>query len=166
MFAKEVIAMGWIDEIKKSEKATAEDERIKAELKLRNDRVLQAKAPDSYDALVSRLKADCSELEDRCKFSEVADIVRLTGNESPILRSAIKFMSVGHFVRVARSYSNNGITEVSSGVENLRMALLDDDSVAFITEQGDEYRLVSDVSRYLIMQVLQGKPQPAYERPY
>ena len=158
--------MDWIDEIKKSEKTAADDARIEAELKLRNHHVLQEKALDSYDALVAQLKSDCFELEDRCRFSEDADLARLTGNGSPILRVTIKFMPMGHFIRIARSYSSNGITEVRIGVENLRMDLMDDDSVAFLTERGEKYRLVSDVSRYLIMQVLQGMPRPAYERPY
>jgi hypothetical protein len=158
--------MGWTDEFKQAETAAQERSRIEAELQLRNDRLLSAKAPESRDALIAQLEADCSNLEGRCRLIHVASgSWELIGNGSPIRRSSIKFMPVGSFFRIAKTHSFDGISQYQEGIEKVRMELQAGGSVAFVTDQ-ETYPLVEQISRYLIMQVLQGKPQTTRERPY
>ena len=149
--------MNWIEELKQTETEDQQSARIQAELKLLEDRTFRAKAPESWDGLVDQLKVDCAELTGRCSIIQGADgSLELVGNSSPIRCYSIQFILVGHYIRVIRTYSHDGITNLPDGVEKIRLKLQPDDSISFLTDL-EEYRLVRQVSRYLITQVIRGR---------
>lgn len=152
--------MSWIDELKRQDLDALEQSRVDAELKVRDERMFRAAAPDYWSGLVAQLKADCAELG-RCRTTIESDVsVTLEGTEgSPIRTLAIQFMLDGHAIRIAHSHSNDGMSIHSDGVEKIRLELQSDDSIAFVTGI-ETYRIVTEVSRYLIMRAIQGR------RPY
>jgi hypothetical protein len=54
----------WIDKLKSDDETKTKASQQQSELRLRNDRVIAAKAPEFWDSLIKRIKADAAKLND------------------------------------------------------------------------------------------------------
>jgi hypothetical protein len=155
--SEERFALDRIEELKSSEAEDQNHPCTAAEVKFRDRHVREGQARESWGGLVAQLKADCSKLDGRCELIYGADSsLELIGDGSPIRCSSFQFMPVGHYIRIDKSYSHDGVSRLRDGIEKIRLELQSDGSVAFATSR-ETYR-VDQVSHYLIMQVLQERP--------
>jgi hypothetical protein len=143
-------ASEWIQELRLAEQKSKEDQRIADELRLRNDRMLCAKASQAWEALREQLKSDCAELSDRCEVTtDASGHLILSGKRLPLRCVGMTLNLDGHFIRAAKSYSEDGIIRHGDSIERIRMELQSDDSILFVGDRR-KMRTVSDLSCYLV----------------
>jgi len=149
--------VNWIEDFKKVKQEEAQRQSDRDAVRLLDERMFSAKAPEAWDALVDQLRMDCAQLSADCSFSKRADgAITVQSKQSPFYTVQLRFVPEGHFIRVAKSYSpDDGMTASSDGAEKITLKL-ESGSLVFFTLSG-EHRLVPEVSEYLIALILRPK---------
>ena len=156
------MADDWIDDLKKRDTTESEDERRREEIRLRNDRTIQAEAPEFWNALVERVKADCAKLLSRYPHrpdrqahvaQERAGLFVLEGKALPIRVVSLNLNLNSRSIRVTKSTRDQFGGHVPMAKEQIEIGIDPSDSLVFET-QGVEFRTTEDLAKYLFDFVL------------
>jgi len=147
----------WIESLRQDESEAEATSLVKAELKLRDDRMFREKAPLAWRGLIAQIRKDCADLDGRCEvIEETVNSLRLRGGSAPVRFLALRFNLNGHFILTAQTYSYDGITELPKESEIVNLSLQADDTIGFSINDRT-FRIVGELARYLIVYVISGK---------
>jgi hypothetical protein len=143
----------WIEEFERTEKETSERATIEAELAVRRARHYESIAPDWWADLMSQIEHDAARLQRSISVKKDSGLLIERADPQHILCVSVRPKLDAQQVRVAYSHSDNGITFDSDGVEVLKLAVNESGHIEAYGH-GAPFRLIADLSRYLLMQVL------------
>jgi hypothetical protein len=140
----------WAKNLRMADQIQRDSEKIKNELRASDQKMFLAKAPEYWQAILEQLKADCGELDDRCYIvSQFQNQIVIRGRSVPIRTVGLTFNIDGHFIKLVKTYSNDGADENKGGIERIYVKLQPDELIAFVGEFGT-ICTVQDLVPYLM----------------
>lgn len=149
----------WARGILRTTKQTELTEGIRAELRLRDERMFQSKAPGSWQAIVDKLRADCGLLGDLCQMSDIPmgqtmgnSGVLLQGNGTTIRMVSAQFDLNGHLIQVVRSHVRDGVS-VFDSKEFIKLKLQNDEIVFLVEDL--KFHTIEQVSNRIMASLIE-----------
>jgi len=150
----------WIDKIAEKDKAQAGQRQTQEELRLHRAKVISAKAPEWWDALIERLQADCSKLretfpDDRrrhCSVIRNGLDWELQGCKLPWKILNMRLNANGQSVDIVESVKEARDRTVPSGRDAIKIAVDSDEGLTF-TYRGHAHTTPESLSQALILHV-------------
>src|ERR1017187_6401777 len=147
----------WAKGILKTKKQIELTADSRAELRARDEGMFQSKAPESWQAIIEKLKADCGLLN--CQMGDIPlgqtmgqPAVLLQGNGSTIRMVSAQFDLDGHFIKVVRSHVRDAVSKFDS--KEFIHLKLENDQMVFLLEDSKLYT-IEQVSNYLMASIVQ-----------
>ena len=163
----EGIVSDWIDRLAEHDKAQAESLRTKDELRLHRARVISAKAPEWWSAVIEQLQADCSKLRStfpgdrgrQCNVIKNGLEWELQGCKPPWIilnmRLNLDGQSVGIVESIKDARDRNAVAGYSR--DEIKIGVTSDESLEF-TYKDHTYYNPASLAQALIMNVCRITP--------
>lgn len=127
----------WIDKLAASDQVKAEQSRTRDELRLHRAKIIEAKAPEFWDAVLEKLRSDCAKLRDtfpddpsrHCNLTKAGIDWELQGSKLPILN--MRFNPKGHSVDIFESIKEARDKTAASVRGQIKISVNKDDELEF-----------------------------------
>lgn len=129
----------WIDKLAASEQAKAEQNRTQDELRLHRAKIIEAKAPEFWDAVLEKLRSDCAKLRDtfpddrsrHCNLIKSGIDWELQGSKLPLGILNMRFNPKGHSVDIFESIKEARDKTAASVRDQIKISVNKDDELEF-----------------------------------
>lgn len=161
----------WIDKLAEKDKANAALRQTQEELRLHRAKVISAKAPARWSAVIERLKADCSKLRNtfpddkgrQCHVIENGLYCDLQGCKPPRMVLSMRLNVDGQSVDNVESMKDDHDTRVIPDArDTIQIGVASDESLEF-TFKGHAYHTPETLAQALIMYVCRNIERPISE---
>ena len=150
----------WIDKLAEKDKAQAEDRRTQEELRLHKAKMISAKAPEFYNALIERLQVDSSKLREKFPNdrSRQCDVVKaaldweIRGCKLPWRIVNMRLNVAGQIVDIAETVREARDRVVPDGRDQIKITVNDDEELEF-TYRGRRHVTPDSLAEALIQRV-------------
>ena len=130
----------WIDELATRDKAKAEQNRTQDELRLHRAKIIEAKAPEFWDALIEKLSSDCPRLrkmfpDDRnrhCNLVKSGIDWTLQGSKLPWRILILHFNPKGQSVDISEGVQETRDRTTRSEPDQVKISANRDDELEFV----------------------------------
>jgi hypothetical protein len=154
------IMSDWIDKLAEKDKAQAESRRTQEEFRLHCAKVINAKAPEWWSAVIERLQTDCSKLKNTFPNDRgrQCDIIKngldwdLQGCKLPWIILSMRLNADGQSVDISESIKNARDSVVPDRRDEIKIGVMSNESLEF-TYKGRAYTTPESLAQALIMHV-------------
>jgi hypothetical protein len=152
----------WIDDLDEQESGKSADERRRQDIRLHDERIVCAKAPEFWKALLESVRADCLKLQSRYpdRLNRQAQVVQerdnhfvLEGKLLPIRSVALDLNVGGHFIRSVKNVKDEFNQGPQPTTEQINIRVEPPTSLVLESQDG-EFRTIQDFARHLFGFVL------------
>jgi hypothetical protein len=150
----------WIDKLAEKDKAQAEQRQTQEELRLHNAKVIKAKAPEWWDAVIERLQTDCSKLREtfpndarrQCTLVKNGMDWELSGCKLPWKIFNFRLNVDGQSVDIVESRKEARDRTEPAGRDAIKISIRSDEWMEF-TFRGHAYQTPESLAQALILYV-------------
>jgi len=152
------IMSDWIDKLAEKDKAQAERRRTQEELRLHRAKVISAKAPAWWSAVIEQLQSDCSKLRNTFPDNKGNAIKNgldwdIQGCKPPWIILSMRLNADGQSVDIVESIKDDRDKSVVPDTrDEIKIGVASDESLEF-THKGHTYNTPKSLAQALVMYV-------------